>query len=174
MGRATLPDIGSVEEILDLILKPAKYIAYLTEFKRVRDEAVNALGALAKKEALDAAKAKAEEDKAAFEQEKVDARDELRAEAAENAHDLENLEAQIEKYRAEVDKEDAALEAKAQEIAKKYAEADRFVKEQEASWGIKFQELATSTASLQAREDALAAAKAKIEPVAKALGVSLE
>ena len=174
MGRATLPSISSVTEVIELITDPDKYITYMKEFRRIHAEAEEALGALATKEALDLAVAKSVEDRVAFEREKADVKRALEAEAVENAHDRANLEAQIEKYRAEVDKEDAALEAKAQEIAKKYAEADQFVKQQEALWSIKFQELAQSTANLQVREDALAVAKAKIEPVAKALGVVLE
>lgn len=174
MGRATLPDIQSVTEVIALITDPEKYINYMKEFRRTHQEAVDALGALAQKEALEAALAALVADKAAFEKEKEDTRKVIAAEVAENAFDSANLETQINRYREEVEKEDAELAALTQEINKKYAEADQFVKEQEAVWGIKFQELVASTANLQAREDALVVAKAKIAPVAKALGVILE
>ena len=54
MGKMVLPSISKIEDVLDLLTNPAKYIQYMQEFKTVYDEAHNALGDLHTKEAADA------------------------------------------------------------------------------------------------------------------------
>jgi hypothetical protein len=53
MGRAALPSIAKLEDVLDLIIDPAKYIKYMTEFKSIYADAKSALGDLDTKEKAD-------------------------------------------------------------------------------------------------------------------------
>lgn len=46
MGKMSLPSISKIEDVLDLLTDPEKYIQYMTEFKQAYDEAHNALGDL--------------------------------------------------------------------------------------------------------------------------------
>lgn len=174
MGRPTLPDISSVEEVLDLITNPEKYITYMKEFRRIHQETVDMLGQYAAKDTLDAAVATLARDRSALEDEKAEAKRTFKAEAAETAHDLAHLEAQIEKYRVEVENEDTKLEEKERGVAQRYAELDQFEKAQRAILHEAQAEQDAHYAILLQREEILNAAKAKIEPVAKALGIVLE
>ena len=174
MGRPTLPDISSVSEVIDLITNPDKYVTYMQEFRRIHQETVYALGDLATKEKLDAAVAKLAADKTAFEQEKADASDGVAAEVKDLAKSRNLLDEDIKTFCKAAKKEDDELEVKARSIDQRYAEADKFVKEQEVLWLAKHAENEQEKKNWEYKQSVLDAALAKITPVAKALGVSLE
>ena len=50
MGKMPLPSISTLEDVVDILLKPEKYALYLTEFKRAHDEAESLLGLLVTKD----------------------------------------------------------------------------------------------------------------------------
>lgn len=53
MGRQVLPSISKIEEVLDLVTNPDKYIQYMKEFRDVYNETMNVLGILDTKEKAD-------------------------------------------------------------------------------------------------------------------------
>ena len=54
MGRPLLPSITKIEEVLDLVTDPAKYLKYMTEFKIAHDQVLHALENLDTKEKAEA------------------------------------------------------------------------------------------------------------------------
>jgi hypothetical protein len=55
MGRQSLPSISKLEDVLDLLTDPDKYIKYLKEFRDVYTETHNIIGVLDTKEKVDRA-----------------------------------------------------------------------------------------------------------------------
>ena len=54
MGHRALPSISKIEEVLDILTNPDKYLQYMKDFKAAYDEAKQSLGDLQTKEEADA------------------------------------------------------------------------------------------------------------------------
>lgn len=174
MGRAALPEINSVVEVLELITNPEKYITYLKEFRRIHKDAQDALGLVDTKDKMDVLVASTHEavrtlaeQKAKFAEEskyRIDAFHKRDEEFCDSVAKFHIMREEFEKY---VAREKA-------EVGKMYAEADATEKKRAAAYDRLFKAVEDKNAELTAKQEQLDAIKAKIAPVAAALGVSLE
>lgn len=174
MGRAALPEINSVVEVLELITNPEKYVTYLKEFRRVHQEAVSALGNVETKEKADALYVKVQADAKAL----AENQDAFTEAKKDHAYSLERAEDHLSQVAVDLDTKarnfDMYSEREHASILKKYAEADATAKEHAEHYAQLLAEIEFERMQLAEQKQHLDAVKAKIEPVAKALGVSLE
>ena len=174
MGRAGLPSISKIEDVLDLLTDPEKYIRYLTEFKSVHDEVKASLGDLDTKAKADAYFERASD---ALAKSAVYVKS-VKADAEKIASDV-----QAEKDRALVRAQEAAasiagehdrLSARAREIDSKYATCDAFVKGVAQEYDeLKLKLAATDALRVRLEADSAVVSnmKAKLEIALTALGL---
>ncbi len=160
MGRISLPSISKIEEVLDVLLDPAKYQKYLVEFKAAYDEAANALGNLKTKEQADkylsdAIDAKQEAD---VRDKKTQAHFAIVQKALADEHEsIKQEHAEIAKLKSELGGRHHTLQVQADEIATKVASFEAYKKDTAASFDKTAKDLDVKQASIKKQSDELAA-----------------
>ena len=112
MGRPVLPSIAKLEDVLDLLTNPDKYVKYLNELRQIHAETANILQLLDTKQKADVFLSEAQDVKT----ETLLFKQKVEAEIAQTRKELQLDLAQCDKEKAQVYQEGLRIENKSRDL----------------------------------------------------------
>jgi len=163
MGRQSLPSISKLEDVLDLLTDPDKYIKYLKEFRDIYNETLNVLSILDTKEKADKYMSDASDKMKAVVLAEQKSKDKLATLYNDYTQADADLRSALREFDKKVEEDKSSFARREAEILKKYAECQAYVYTKTKELDTKYIEVSLLEKKLEADTKVASILKAKFE-----------